>query len=437
MSRSAAVVMRRAFGWGAAIAAVRMLCSFISIKVTAVYLGPAGLALIAQFSGFVSLFQSVLGEGLVTGITRLSAEHPTDPARQRAIYATALRMGAAMALGVGLVLAVAAPWVAQWLLKDEKYTWLIRLSGIAIAAAMLADVLQSALAAGKEIHLIAYAVITSTVVGLVIFASLSVGWGIAGGLTGVFLVLVMSAAVSALFIHARSGVLKLAFFLGRFQWSECRRILSFYPMLVVNGALPPLALILVRDTLTQAHGLETTGLWQATWRLSEAYQAVLLSSISLYFMPSMGERVHQPVALQRHVIRSLLTAMAVTASLAGVLFLMRDFVVQIVFSEAFSAVSGFLALQLIGDVLKIGGWILAMVLVALIRTGWFIFLTAVAAAVFVGAAKLLVPGMGVEGALWAYLLTGLTQLGFGLFALRDVFFLRREPAKPLAKEGLS
>ena len=25
----------------------------------------------------------------------------------------------------------------------------------------------------------------------------------------------------------------------------------------------------------------------------------------------------------------------------------------------------------------------------------------------------------------------------GLFALRDVFFLRREPAKPLAKEGLS
>ena len=78
-----------------------------------------------------------------------------------------------------------------------------------------------------------------------------------------------------------------------------------------------------------------------------------------------------------------------------------------------------------------------MVLVALIRTGWFIFLTAVAAAVFVGAAKLLVPGMGVEGALWAYLLTGITQLGLGLFALRDVFVLRRETATPLVKGGLS
>ena len=75
--------MATAFRWGGSMAAVRLVCSFLSIKVTAVYLGPAGLALVAQYASFLSMFQSMLGQGLVTGAVRLSSEYSDDAARRR------------------------------------------------------------------------------------------------------------------------------------------------------------------------------------------------------------------------------------------------------------------------------------------------------------------------------------------------------------------
>ena len=50
-------------------------------------------------------------------------------------------------------------------------------------------------------------------------------------------------------LHTRSRGVRLRDFLGPFDRDAAARLASFYPMLIVNGALPPLALILVRDTL--------------------------------------------------------------------------------------------------------------------------------------------------------------------------------------------
>lgn len=425
-------MMFAAFGLGGSMAAVRMACSFISIKVTAVFLGPAGLALVAQFSNFVSLFQSMLGQGLVTGLVRLSAEYGDDPARRRRVSATALRMGLALVLVLGVVLAVAAPAIAEWLLTSREHQLLIAVAGVAVAAAMLTDLLYGALGVSKEIGLIGSATIAATVLGLLIFAPASAQWGVQGGLWGSFAVLLVSAGLTVAVVRWRSRGVALSDFIGPFDRTECLRLLGFYPMLIINGVLPPLVLIMVRDTLTSAMSLDAAGLWQATWRLSEAYQAAIVSSITLYFMPSMGERVRQPAALRRQILRTLLAATGATAVLALAILLLREPIVRIVFSPRFHTVSELLPLQLLGDVLKMGGWILAMALVAVLRTRWFIAITVLAALAFVGLAKGLVPGLGIPGVLWAYVGTGLLQCTLGAVALRDILWPRHEEPPLLA-----
>ncbi len=419
-TRKMSRVMVSAFGWGGGMAGVRMVCSFISIKVTAVYLGPGGLALVAQFSNFVSLFQSMLGQGLVTGIVRLSAEYVDDAPRRRRVYATALRMALALAGLFALLLMVAAPHVSAWLLTDRKYEWLMAVAGLAVAAAMVTDLFQGALGVTKEIGLIGTATIVSTVLGLLIFAPSCYLWGVTGGLWASFVVLVLSALVTTGMLHFGSHGVRLADFIGPFDPAECRRLLGFYPMLLINGGLAPLTLIVVRDTLVSQLGLEHAGLWQATWRLSEAYQVAIISSTSLYFMPSMGERMADPTALRLQLLRTLAVATGATAGLAVVICLLRDVIVHTVFSPQFRLVSDMLPMQLLGDVLKMAAWILAMSLVALMRTKLFIAITVVAAISFAGLTKALVPSMGLNGVLWAYVCTGVLQVSLGLLALRDI-----------------
>lgn len=428
--RRTARIMLSALGWGGGMAGVRLVCSFVSIKVTAVTLGPAGLALVAQFSNFVSLFQSMLGQGLMTGVVRLDAEYGGDAERRRRVRATAARMLLALAALFGLVMVALAGPVSQWLLSDRAYGTLIAFAGLAVAAAMVTDLLGGTLSAAKEIGLIGVSTMLSTVLGLAIFAPCAYLWGVTGALWASFAVLIVSALVPALVVSYRSRGVQLADFLGPFDRTECWRLFGFYPMLLVNGALAPLTLILVRDALVAALGLDAAGLWQATWRLSEAYQAVILSSTSLYFIPSLGERMADLPALRRQLLRTLAMATGSTALLALPIGLLRVPIVHVVFSDKFHAVAGMLPMQLAGDVLKMAGWILAMTLVATMRTRRFIALAILSTLSFAGLTRALVPVAGIDGALWAYLATGLLQVAFGVFALHDLLFLRPPAGGP-------
>jgi len=62
-----------------------------------------------------------------------------------------------------------------------------------------------------------------------------------------------------------------------------------------------------------------------------------------------------------------------------------------------------------------------------VRTRAFVTLTALAACTFVGVTKALVPSLGLEGVMWAYLATGLVQVVLGLALLRDVLLPQRAP----------
>jgi PST family polysaccharide transporter len=404
-----------------------MACSFLSIKVTATYLGPAGLALVAQFSNFVSLFQSMLGQGLVTGMVRLSSEHGADVQRRRVLFSTALRMGAVMVLLLSVVLAITSPFIAEWLLTDRRYAYLIAVSGIAVAAGILNDIFLGAFGVTKEIGLIARSSIASTVLGLLVFAPFSFLWGIQGGLWGTFAAILITAVTAAVSIKYFSAHIRPSDFAGAFDKVECRRILAFYPMLIVNGVLPPLSLILVRDSLTANLGLDSAGLWQATWRISEVYQAMITSSITLYFMQSMGERANKPLELRRQILRTLLLATSATMGFALGIFILREQVVHLIFSQAFTEVSSLLPMQLFGDVLKMAAWILGMSLVAMVRSTWFITNVILASALLVVLTKLWVPVGGIHGALWAYVAASAVQIPIGVIALRDIVFARAQP----------
>lgn len=423
-------MIARAFGWGSGMALVRLLCSFVSIKVTAVVLGPSGLALVAQLAGFVMLMQSMLGQGLVTGSVREGAEQTSRPGgRPDAVYATAARMALWLVGCAGVVMWWGAAPLAGWLLHDEALAPLMVLAILAVAAAIGTDLLNGALGVSKEVGLIAVAGMSASVLGLAVFAPSAWRWGLEGALWGSLAVFVAAFALTAAWVGLRSRGVRLAAFVGPIDRAMRLRLLRYVPMLVVHGALPPLALILVRDTLASSLGLHAAGLWQAAWRLSEAAQAIVISSIALHFMPSLGEWARDRVALRRRVLRTLAAAVGVTAALGLSIAWLREPIVRIVLSADFAPVAALLPLQLAGDVLRMAGWILMMVLVGTLRSRAFVVITALSALSLVGLSRAWVPWLGVQGVMWAHMATGALQLGLAAWALRDLL-LQGTPMAP-------
>jgi PST family polysaccharide transporter len=420
MRKSESARWYRALGLGGMISLSRLALSFISIKFTAIYLGPSGLALVAQLANFMSICHGMIGNSLGSAISRLYPEFRNDHARRKRFLATSWRLASIFAVASIVAIALGSGPLARWLLTSVEHRTAVMLGGIAVVCMVFNSVIISAINGAGEMGRVVASGMIAAVAGILVYVPASVMWGIPGGLIGYAISQTVCLPVSLIFLRGSSSLVPSDLH-GEFDNAEARRILGFAPMLLVHATMSPLGLILIRDMVASHLGLETAGLWQATWRLSEVYLGLVMASLSLYFLQRLGEVVGTP-ALGEEIMRTFARTVGSTAIIALTIFLLRDPIVRIVFTEKFLPVRDLMPYQLLGDVLRMSAWTLGFVFVALVRSRWYIALEILIPAIYFGAALLLVPRYGVQGVTWAYCLAGAAHFAISAFALRDVLF---------------
>jgi polysaccharide transporter, PST family len=259
----------------------------------------------------------------------------------------------------------------------------------------------------------------------VIFIGLSYVFGLTGGLFGTVLA-VASGLLVVLAIVRLSKAFEVSRCLTQWRPELLRPILAFYPMLLVHSAAEPLTLLLVRDALIDAAGTHQAGLWQATLRLSNMYTLVLVTTLSMYSLPTLSA-IADPAKFRRVMI-GMATKMGGAAVIAAMaIYLCRDIVVRIVFTTEFLPVRNLLGWQLIGDVLMLAAWPLQSALMAQDRSRAYMAVEVAAAAMQISLTRLLLPGIGVSAAPAAYAATWAAGL--------VVLLLLHRQARPMAEAG--
>ena len=324
---------------------------------------------------------------------------------------------------MALAVTAASPWLASWLLQDASYAWVLVLGALSILAAILNGVLLGALSARGDIVRVVASNILATILGVSIFAPASMHWGVTGGLYASAGIYVGSLLVTLVLIY-RSPLISLRDLVGPFDRVEGRRIARFYPMLIVHAVTTPLSMLLIRDNVGDTLGLESAGLWQACWRLSETYLMVVMSSVTTQFMVRLGEASDSPDRLRAEMLKTLTLAVAATAALALGIYVLREWIVRLLFSSAFMPVADLMGIQLIGDVFKMVGFTFGFVLVATFRSRWYVAIEIIIPVTFIALARFLGAEMGVRGVTTAYAIAGVIHCILSVVALRDLIFLR-------------
>src|SRR6185503_18524604 len=86
------MALSTALRWSTVQTVVRIALSFVSAKVSAIYLGPSGVALVAQIGNLVQVVQGAIGNGAQTAVVKLTAEHQERREPVRDLWTTALTM---------------------------------------------------------------------------------------------------------------------------------------------------------------------------------------------------------------------------------------------------------------------------------------------------------------------------------------------------------
>ena len=107
---------------------VKVASALVLNKILAIYVGPAGYAVIGQFQNAVSMVVNLAGGVVATGVTKATAQHFDNEAKQHAVWRTAIRFSLVASIIVAIPLLLLGDSLAQWLLHradmSSVFVWL-------------------------------------------------------------------------------------------------------------------------------------------------------------------------------------------------------------------------------------------------------------------------------------------------------------------------
>lgn len=380
--------------------AVKVGAAMILNKVLAVYVGPSGYAVIGQFQNALAVALSLGGGVMGPGVTKGTAQHFENPSQQHTVWQTAVKLTLSATLLASLLFIVAHQWLSVKLLERTDMGTVFIGLGLALPGIALNNLLLSIINGKKDVVTYVSANILGSLLSLLVVGALTY----VGGLYGALLAIAISPAASLLAtgaLVARREWFKTAYLWGRLDRPVVKELSGFGLMGLTTAIMSPLAFMFIRNHLSQTLGLNAAGYWQASWKISEIYLMLITLTLSMYYLPRLAE-IKTRTELSKEIAKVYSVVLPMVILGAVVMYFLRDFIIEKLFSRDFAPMRDLFFWQLTGDILKIGSWILSYIMLgrAMVRT--FVLTEVVFSLSFYAFTVIFLKFFGLQGVAMAY-----------------------------------
>ncbi|WP_397459731.1 O-antigen translocase [Pseudomonas asplenii] len=331
-------------------------------KVLAIYTGPSGYALVGQLQNAVQIFSTFASGAISTGVTKYTAEYGGASDRQEKLWRTAFGIAISGSVVSAIVLIVFSAQLSEFFLGDRKYSSLFIIFAIGLCPMVVNTLLLAILNGKKEIKGYVLANIVGSLFSLLFTVVLAYFFDFYGALVA----LVSYQSVACLFTLAvclKTNWFRVGLFLFKFDRQATKELAKYTFMALCSAVCVPLSALFIRTYLTNGMGVEAAGYWEAMNRLSSAYMMVVTMTLSVYYLPKLSELASSG-EIKQEVLSGYKIILPIAALLSLVVFVLRDFIIWLLFSSDFSPMRPLFVWQLVGDTLKIGSWILSYLMVS-------------------------------------------------------------------------
>ena len=381
-------------------------------KVLAIYVGPAGYAVIGQFQSLLAMVFTFASGGVNTGVTKYTAEFHADPQKQQEVLRTATSISLLCACVFMALLVIFRKSLAAWTLADMQFSGVIVWLAVALIPMLLNGLLLAILNGRKEIK----TYVIANIAGSLITALTAVLLVLKFGLYGVLVAMAISqalACVVTIWLFQRTCQMSWKNFLGPINPNIARRLGGFALISATSALAVPLAQMLIRDGLANRLGLHGAGLWQALWKISEMHLMLLTTTLSLYFLPRFSE-IKEATGLHKEVMKCYRFVLPLVMVSASLIYLLREFFIPVLLTAEFLPLTEVLGWQMLGDVLKISSWVMAYTMISHAQIRTFIITELVFTVLWV---VLTLGGASIDGLRGATIGYVLTYAAYGIAML--------------------
>lgn len=339
---------------------IKILNSFILNKILAIYVGPTGYMLMGQFQNFIQIVTVFSGSAINNGVVKYTAEYYGDELKQRVVWRTAGTIIFIFSLIVSILILFFKKKLSLYLFNTAEYEIVFVWFAFFLIFFNFNAFLIAILNGKKEISRLTITNIIGSFISLIISTLLSVKFGILGALISLSIYQSLNFIVT-LFVCYKRDWFNINYFLGEIDPIVKKQLSAFALMALIYAIFTPVSQIVVRYYLAQEFGLNYAGYWEAMNKISNSILMLVTTVLSIYYLPKLSE-LKRFIDVKNEVYNSYKFVFPFAFIGCSLAYIWKDWIITLLFTKEFSPVRDLFFWQMLGDILKIGSWVLAYVM---------------------------------------------------------------------------
>ena len=412
----------KVFSLNAVVTLVRMLTGMISVKVVAVIIGPAGIALLGPLNNFNSILLGMANGGIGSGVTKYVAEYKDDDNYIKKLLSNAFRITVTCSLIISSVMILGCVQISRWILMSEEYFYVFIVFGITIILYTLNSLLITILNGYKHFKKYVKVNILGTILGLLYSIALVTSFGLPGALINAVTFQSVIFFIT-LYMCRKEHWLKLEYFRERFDRPITQNYLGYSAMTFIALALLPVSQMILRGYVISEISASEAGIWEGMNRISQMYLGVITTAFSIYYLPRLSE-ITDNRELHKEILRCYKFIVPMLLLMIAAIFILRHFILWLLFTPAFYPMEDLFLWQLLGDLFKICSWLLSFIMVAKAKTKMFITTEIIFDIMYLMLCFGLMRWNGIVGLTQGYLCTYVVYMLCMTYLFRNVIFVK-------------
>jgi O-antigen/teichoic acid export membrane protein len=395
--------------------AINFISGFIIVKVVAVKIGPAGIALVGQFQNITAILTILATAAISTGVIKYLSEHQSDPIKRNQIINTAFVIALVSSLIVSIFVMCASGYLSVAAFKTTNFWLVFFLFGFFLITISFNIIFSAILNGLKAIRQFTIINICASITGVVLAIIFTYNFGIEG-------VLISGTASAVIIFFINLFIFKKL----NIKWKPdfkswdkkvVKMLSGFSLMAIVSGIVAPVMQVFIRDRIMSQFSVTDAGYWQAVTKISDYYLGFITTVLAVYYMPRLSE-IQSKKLLRAEILKGYKIVLPVVAILAFAIWLLKDFIIHLLFTPEFLPMKPLFTYQLLGDFFKIGSWLLGYLMIAKAMIKSYIITEIIFAISYVILSYFFMNHFGIIGATYSFC------INYGVYWIL-IFFLMK------------
>lgn len=386
---------------------LKLIFGFITSKALALFVGANGMAYVGNFRAFLNVLENFSLLGIQNAVVKYVSEYQYDKTKLKSVLATFGLLLLTSSIAISLFLILGADYLSKQIFNhSEIYSFVFYSIAVVFPLYIFSTFCISVVNGFQEYKNVIYIQIISSAIALIFSVFFIYYYSTIGALVSLIFAPIFVFFVSLFYLkkHIRfRDVLSIDFF----DFKIVKNLSEYVLMAFVSGVIGSFVLLEIRTDIVAITGLQQAGIYEGLQRISSYYLLFVSSIMAIYFYPKLAETNSNSKEIVLHYLKTIIPLFTIGLV---IIYFLRKYIIQVLFSSEFESMESLFLWQLIGDVLKATSLIFGTLLIAKKQTKVFIITEIISLCIMYFSSNWMLHSIGINGIVQAYAFTYLVYL---------------------------